>query len=298
MFSVVNGVLLAELPYRDPSRLVLFRVSTDGQTSLPSLAPPEIEDVRERTDVFEDVSSIRGNTGTLTGVGEPLQLRIGAVRWNFLRLLGVEPLAGRAFSAEDGLPNAAPVVLLGHGLWQERFGGDPAVVGRSIVLDGQSTLVAGVLPADVELLLPREAGLPKRLDAWRPFNFDFHEQPRFRWMRAVARLKPEVGLLQAQQAIDRLTAELTAEYPAYRLQPLLLVVRQGLGLASLGILVGVAAALALSRVLASLLYGLSPADPLTYLAIVAGVAGQAMLASWVPAQRASQLHPGRVLRSE
>lgn len=78
----------------------------------------------------------------------------------------------------------------------------------------------------------------------------------------------------------------------------LLVVRQGLGLASLGILVGVAAALVLSRVLASLLYGVSPADPATYIAIVVGVAGLAVLASWVPAKRAARLHPARVLRLE
>ncbi len=225
MFSVVSAVLLAELPYRDPERLVLFRVMTDGQTSLPSLAPPEVEEVRERAGVFEDVASIRDNAATLTGVGEPLQLRIGGIRWNFLRLLGVEPFLGRAFHAEDGLPNAAPVLLLGHGLWQERFGGDPGVVGRSLVLDGQSTQVVGVLPAHLELLLPREAGLPRRLDAWRPFTFDFRAQPRFRWMRAVGRLRPGVSLENAQQATDRLTRELTAEHPAYRQQPFQVLVR-------------------------------------------------------------------------
>jgi predicted permease len=225
MFSVVNGVLLAELPYRDPHRLVLFRVMTDGQTSLPSLAPPEIEDVRERAGVFEDVASIRDNTATLTGSGEPLQLRIGGIRWNFLELLGVEPRIGRAFTSDDGLPNAAPVVLLSSGLWRERFGGDPQVVGRSIVLDGQSTQVVGVLPPSLELLLPREAGLPKRLDAWRPFTFDFHTLPRFRWMRAVARLKPGVSLEVAQQATDRLAQELIAEFPAYKRQPFQVLVR-------------------------------------------------------------------------
>ena len=123
------------------------------------------------------MASIRDNTATLTGSGEPLQLRIGGIRWNFLHLLGVEPQLGRALTADDGLPNAAPVVLLANGLWRERFGADPQVVGSSIVLDGQSTQVVGVLPPSLELLLPREAGLPKRLDAWRPFTFDFHTLP-------------------------------------------------------------------------------------------------------------------------
>ncbi len=175
--------------------------------------------------MFEDVASIRDNAATLTGAGEPLQLRIGGIRWNFLRLLGVEPLLGRALKAEDGLPNAAPVLLLGHGLWQERFGGDPGIVGRSLVLDGQSAVVVGVLPANLDLLLPREAGLPKRLDAWRPFTFDFHTLPRFRWMRAVGRLRPGVSLQNAQQDTDRLSKELIAEHPAYRQQPFQVLVR-------------------------------------------------------------------------
>jgi len=225
MFSVVSAVLLAELPYREPERLALIRVMSDGQTSLPSLSPPEVEDLRERAGVFEDVAAVRDATGTLTGGGEPVQLRLGGIRWNFLHVLGVEPRLGRALTARDGLPNAAPVVLLGHGLWQERFGGDPAVVGRSIVLDGQSTQVVGVLPANLELLLPREAGLPRRLDAWRPFTFDFRSAPRFRWMRALVRLRAGVGVEQAQQATDRVVRELTAEVPAYKLQPFRLLVR-------------------------------------------------------------------------
>ena len=225
MFSVVSAVLLAELPYREPERLALIRVMSDGQTSLPSLSPPEVEDLRERAGVFEDVASVRDATGTLTGVGEPVQLRLGGIRWNFLQVLGVEPRLGRALTAKDGLPKAAPVVLLGHGLWQERFGGDPGIVGRSIVLDGQSTQVVGVLPANLELLLPREAGLPRRLDAWRPFTFDFRSAPRFRWMRALVRLRAGVGVEQAQQATDRVVRELTAEVPAYKLQPFRLLVR-------------------------------------------------------------------------
>ena len=225
MFSVVSAVLLSELPYREPGRLALIRVMSDGQTSLPSLSPPEVEDLRERAGVFEDVASVRDNTGTLTGVGDPVQLRIGGIRWNFLHVLGVEPLIGRALTAEDGLPNAAPVLLLGHGLWQERFGGDPGIVGRSIVLDGQSTHVVGILPASLELQLPREAGLPKRLDAWRPFTFDFRSQPRFRWMRALVRLRPGVGVEQAQEATDRVVQQLTAEIPAYKQQPFRLLVR-------------------------------------------------------------------------
>ncbi len=225
MFSVVSGVLLADLPYRDPERLALIRVMSDGQTSLPSLSPPEVEDLRERAGVFEDVASIRDNAGTLTGAGEPVQLQIGGIRWNFLRLLGVEPVIGRAFAAEDGLPNAAPVILLSHALWQDRFGGDPGIIGRSIALDGQSTQVVGVLPPNLELLLPREAGLPKRLDAWRPFTFDFHTLPRFRWQRALVRLAPGVTMDQAQQATDRLVQQLISEYPAYKLQPFRLLVR-------------------------------------------------------------------------
>lgn len=218
MFSVVDGVLLTPLPYRDPDRLVLIRVSTEGRDSLPSLSPPEVLDFRERTDVFESFGSIRDASVALTGDDEPEQLQVGSVTPNFFEVLGVEPLLGRGFLAEDGLQGAQPTVVLSYGLWQRRFGGDPEVLGRSLVLNSQQTTVVGVLPRDLQLLLPREAGLPKHLDAWSPFSFDFRSAPRFRWMRGLGRLKAGVTPEHAGRAADRLADDLIQEYPEYQKQ--------------------------------------------------------------------------------
>jgi len=218
MFSVVKGVLLTPLPYEDPDRLVLIRVSIEARASLPSLSPPEVIDFRERTQIFESFGAIRDNSATLTGTGEPEQLQIGAITPNFLDVLGVQPLLGRGFEPEDGARGAARTVVLSYGLWQRRFAGDPRIVGDAIVLNGQATTIIGVLPQEMQLLLPREAGLPKRLDAWSPFGFDFRSAPRFRWMRGVGRLRQSVTLAQAGEAADRLAAELIAEFPLYQQQ--------------------------------------------------------------------------------
>ena len=218
MFSVVKGVLLTPLPYEDPDRLVLIRVSIEARNSLPSLSPPEVIDFRERMQIFESFGAIRDNSATLTGTGDPEQLQIGAITPNFLDVLGVQPLLGRGFEPEDGTRGAARTVVLSYGLWQRRFAGDPRIIGDAIVLNGQATTIIGVLPQEMQLLLPREAGLPKRLDAWSPFGFDFRSAPRFRWMRGVGRLRQFVTLAQAGEAADRLAAELIAEFPLYQQQ--------------------------------------------------------------------------------
>ena len=218
MFSVVKGVLLTPLPYEDPDRLVLIRVSIEARPSLPSLSPPEVIDFRERTQMFESFGAIRDNSATLTGAGDPQQLQIGAITPNFLDVLGVQPMLGRGFEPADGTQGAARTVILSYALWQRSFGGDPRIIGDAIVLNGQPTTIIGILPQEMQLLLPREAGLPKRLDAWSPFGFDFRSAPRFRWMRGVGRLRESVTLAKAAEAANRLAVELIAEFPAYQSQ--------------------------------------------------------------------------------
>ena len=216
MFSVVNGILLSPLPYAAQDRLVLIRISEPGSSgSFPSVSPPEVIDFEERLDIFDAVGSIRDGNGTLTGEGDPEQLLIGGMRWNFLSVLGIEPILGRAFTADDGTQGAGPKLMLSYGLWQSKFGADPNIVEKPLQIDGIAHEVIGVLPQNVELLLPREAGLPKNLDAWRPFTFDFATLPRFRWQRAVGRLKEGVTIGQARAAMDGLAIQLVKEEPFY-----------------------------------------------------------------------------------
>ncbi|MFH1572917.1 MAG: ABC transporter permease, partial [Acidobacteriota bacterium] len=216
IFSVVNGVLLRPLPYHEPERLALIRISLEGQEFLPSVSPPEVMDFREQTKLFAGVAAIRDNTAAITGSGDPEQIQIGNVTANFLPLLGVHPALGRSLNTEDDLPGASPVVLISYELWQRRFGGSPKVVGSTIQLNGQATTVAGVLPQGLRLLLARQAGLPTVLDAWQPFGFDFRSLQRdFRWVRAVVRLQPGVSLKQAEEGMNALAGELLHHHSEY-----------------------------------------------------------------------------------
>ena len=219
MFSVINGILLSPLPYKNQDRLVLIRVSAAGQKPLPSIAPVEAHDFGERLDIYEAFGTIRDSTGTLTGDFDPEQLLIGNIRWNFLSVLGLEPMLGRNFTAEDGAPGGGRKIILSHGMWQRRFGGDPNIVDTVVQIGGVPHTIIGVLPEGVQLLLPREAGLPKKLDAWRVFTFDFATAPRFRWQRGIGRLKEGVTLAQAQAAMDGLAEQLNSEFPEYIEQP-------------------------------------------------------------------------------
>ena len=186
MFSAINGILLTPLPYEQPDRLALIRVRIKGD-SFPSIATPELFTIRERVTAFETVGTVRDAAAALTGEGDPEQIQVGGTTANFLSLLGVKPLLGRVFTEEDDVPGAPNRVVLSYGFWKRRFGGDPGILGHSIELNSLSWTVIGVLPQDMQLLLPREAGLPTDLDAWWTFRFNPVNPNWIRWLRGVAR---------------------------------------------------------------------------------------------------------------
>jgi predicted permease len=143
----------------------------------------------------------------LTGAGEPQRVQAGYVSAGLLPMLGVHPVAGRLFMPEEDRAGSAPVVILGHRLWQSRFGGDPRVVGRTIALDNQRYTVVGVLPAGFQLL--------RWPDLWMPigqFNDDLTEHIHHAFV-AIARLKPGVTLAQAGDEIGRLNQQEAIAYP-------------------------------------------------------------------------------------
>ena len=146
IFSVVNAVLLKPLPYHDPDRLVVVweRNDSNGKDRDP-VAAPNFIDWREQTTTFEDLGAFRFDEFTLTAVEDPEQLRALEMSSGVFRVLGVDAEIGRAFS-EDEEKRRDPVVVLGHQLWQRRFGGDRSVVGRSITLSGAAVTVVGVMP--------------------------------------------------------------------------------------------------------------------------------------------------------
>jgi predicted permease len=217
IFSVVHALLVEPLPYRDASRLVfVWSNLTDGSYPRAPLSGPELNDLRERTTTLGSVGAIWPNTAALTGEGDPEQLRIGLVTTNFFSVLGAEALYGRTFSMEDEQPGATPSVVLSWGLWQRRFGADPAVVGRRIRINGTAVSVVGVMPEAFRLLFPADASVPDHLQAWIPFPAAIIHEPRTDYyLRTIARLADGATIEAANQEVVALGDRIAKEFTAY-----------------------------------------------------------------------------------
>src|SRR3990170_9009166 len=144
IFSVLNTVILKPLPYQDPERLVMF-LNVSPQGSGGGASPTKFNVWRRQTTAFQDVSAYRFSVVNITGDANPEQVSAAYVSADFFRLFGAVPIAGRTFSQEEDRPAGGFTVVLGHGFWRRRFGGDPAVVGRTIPLNGQPHEIIGVL---------------------------------------------------------------------------------------------------------------------------------------------------------
>lgn len=218
IFSVVNAMLIAPLPYRDSSSLVfVWSDMTEAGYPRAPLSGPELVDLRERSTRFSGFGAIWATTAALAGDdGEPEQLRIGLVTGNFFSVLGADPALGRTF-VEDDEPGGVPAhVLLSAALWQRRYGSDPSIVGRRIRLMGQSVTVVGVMPPDFRLLLPVDASVPDDLDAFMPFNRTVARSPRgMQFLRVVGRLRPGVTLAEAQQEVAGIASRISREFTEY-----------------------------------------------------------------------------------
>jgi predicted permease len=217
IFTVVNAMLIAPLPYRDSSALVLVwsDMTKAGYPRAP-LSGPELADLRERSTLFSGFGAIWATSGILSGDGETEQLRVGAVTTNFFSLLGADAALGRTFVREDE-PLAAPThILLSSAFWRRRYGGDPKIIGRAIRVSGQAMTVVGVMPPDFRLLLPRDANVPDDLDAFMPFNRMLVRGPRGQqFLRVIGRTKPGVTLEQAQGEVSGIASRISREFTEY-----------------------------------------------------------------------------------
>ncbi|HET7698032.1 MAG TPA: ABC transporter permease [Vicinamibacterales bacterium] len=225
IFTIVNGVLLRPLPsYREPDRLASLWVDFGvGAQSLPVMSPGDFRDYQQRNRSFEMLAAgtgaqVIGATGALTGTGgEPERVEVTPVTASFLPLLGVNPIVGRHFTAEEEAIGGPRVVMLSYGLWQRRYGGDPSIVGRSIRLDGVDQTVVGVMPREFRLWLPAEAFLITDAQIWKPLQYDYANQPprNFTLFTVFGRLKPGVTFAQAQSDLDGIARRLRAEHPVH-----------------------------------------------------------------------------------
>ncbi|HEX4546005.1 MAG TPA: ABC transporter permease, partial [Candidatus Acidoferrum sp.] len=211
IFTVVNAVLLRPLPYPERDRLVMVWERSPKSPQVHNvIAPADFLDWRAQNHVFDQMSAIGWGVGTLTGQGEPESLVGRQVSAPFFGMLGAQPALGRTFTEEDDRPGSDHVVVISDRLWKRHFGGDPAVLGRPITLDGRPFTIVGVMPRDFRFL--SEGG-----DYWIPVALDpaVDYRARGRSMRAIAKLRSGVTLKQAQKEMDGIAARLSQQYPAF-----------------------------------------------------------------------------------
>jgi predicted permease len=217
IFSVVHALLIAPLPYADSSRLVFVWAdqSAEGYPRAP-LSGPELTDLDTRATRFEGFGAIWATTAALTGDDEPEQLRIGLVSSDFFSLLGAAPSLGRTFVESDVVTGPPTSILLGSAVWHRRFGGDPAIVGRRILVNGRPATVIGVMPSDFRLLMPPDASVPDDLEAWLLFDRNLPEAPRGqRFLRVIGRMRTGVSLEEARLDLARVGEEISQAYAHY-----------------------------------------------------------------------------------
>jgi putative ABC transport system permease protein len=208
MFSVVNAVILRQLPFKDPDRLVwVWSTRTDRDKAFFSV--PNLIDYRGQNQTLEEIVAF-GNWGAnLTAAGDPERLQGIRISANAFQMLGVEAAAGRPLLAEDDQPDKGRVVVLTHGLWRRRFGEDRGLIGKTLTLNGDSYTVVGVLPAD--FVIPNtdfELAVPLRMEADPRRN-----ERGSNFLRVFARLKPGVTIQQARADLSSITDRLRQQYP-------------------------------------------------------------------------------------
>ncbi len=208
VFSVVNGVLLRPLPYPNADRVAILWDAMPGLGyAKGNISNAEVIDVRTRTSAFDAVGAFRGYGGTLTGSGEPEAISGLQISASVFDILGTPAAMGRVFTAEEDQRGRDGVIVLADGFWRRRFGADPKVLGRTLLLDGTPHVVIGILPASFAL---------EKADAYIPLamNTDSLVQQRS-WhnFKGLVRLKKDVPVKQANAQLGALAASLRSEYP-------------------------------------------------------------------------------------
>jgi putative ABC transport system permease protein len=208
MFSVTSAVLLHRLPFPEPDRLVRG-FGKFPQNDRAAVSPPDFADFRAQNRSFAQLAAlaIEDSTSNLTGGARAEQVRSNIVSWNFFDALGVPPKFGRSFQSADEQVSQPQVAILGYGIWRRDFGGDPAVVGQTLDLDGQKLNIVGVLPSDVPLLSEAQVWLPMPMLAQGMTHRGGH------FLAVVGRLKPGISRGQAQSDVDTIARALARQYP-------------------------------------------------------------------------------------
>ena len=205
IFSIVNAVLLRPFPFQAPEELVIVGEGAVAGT----VSYPNFVDWRDDRNIFAAASAVRSNENyNFAEAGEPERLQGRLVSAGFLTLLGVKPLLGRDFLAEDDRPGATPTVILSSGLWSRRFGNDESIIGKTIALNDQRYTIVGVTPPDFEFGMAADVSIPIGLSAER-----FKARGSDPGINVVARLRPNVSPQQTQTELNLIYARLEQQYP-------------------------------------------------------------------------------------
>jgi len=207
IFSVVYGVLLQPLPYAEGDRLVTL-IQAYPQMGLDTwgISQANFALYRDQNHVFENIAAFRSAGFNLTGGASPERLQATSVTAEFFDVLGVQPGWGRAFLLEEDAPGKNLVCILSYALWQRRFGGDPQILGQSLVLNGTPTVVVGIMPSDF-------AYPSRNTEIWLPLGLNPQRTSPYTH-RGIARLRPGVSVIQAEEETTRIFRNAAQENPA------------------------------------------------------------------------------------
>jgi putative ABC transport system permease protein len=208
IFSVVNAVLLRPLPYANPDRLITIRETNIPKFPEFSIAPGNFLDWQKQNTTFEKMAAYRGQQYILTGSAEPERVRGMRITADLLSLLGASPILGREIRPDEDQENKGFVVLLSHGFWQRRFGGDPGIVGTSLTLSAQPFTVIGVMPSNFDFPDPT-------VEVWTPMAFTGRDTQNHggHYISVMGSLKQGVTLDQARADLSAIAKRLEEQYP-------------------------------------------------------------------------------------
>lgn len=214
IFSVVDTVLLRPLAFHEPSRLVAVWETNEQPGAQPNYrneaAKGNFYDWRAQNQVFEQISALSYANFNLSGTGEPERIQGANVSFNYFQTLGVQPVLGRTFDAEEEKPTTERVAIISHELWQRRFGADPSVAGRKVTFNGEPFTIVGIMPAGFEVQFPTSL----QVEIWTPLRAGSSDGDRVaHYLYVIARLRAGVSLEQAQAGMNVIARQLQQQYP-------------------------------------------------------------------------------------
>jgi putative ABC transport system permease protein len=209
IFTIVDSVILRPLRFPEPQQLVML-LPTSGSR----LSPEYFHDWRAESQTFDDIAAWYDERATVTGRGDPVHVLVDRVTSNFFHMLAAAPVAGRMFTTEETLGVAPPEVILSHGFWQRRYGGDASAIGQTLVLDGEPVTIVGVMPRDFAVRSNELA--VSRAELWRPFELLPGDRRGMGGMlNVVGRMSPGATVESAQAELSVIAGRIEAANNSY-----------------------------------------------------------------------------------